>query len=68
MNHHGAIVLLGDEGFVFAAEIVAPLGVAALLLQGDDGFVVGDAREGRLGSFELRLRSRPRFQGRGSDG
>ena len=47
MDHHRLVELLGNERFLVAAEIVAPLRRVAGLLQNFDGFVVGDARKRR---------------------
>ena len=62
MNHHRAVELVGEDGLLVAAEIVAPFRRIAVLLQNVDGFVVGDAREWRLDGFELGDVALERFE------
>ena len=53
IDHDGAVELLGEDGFVAAAEVAAPLDFAAVLLEDFHGVVVADARERGLHCFEL---------------
>jgi len=53
VDHDGAVVRTGDDGFLVAAEVIAELGGVAVFLENADGFFVGDAREGRLDVLEL---------------
>ena len=48
------VVLLGQQGLVVAAEVVAPLDVGAELVELGDGVGVGDPRERRLHPLERR--------------
>ena len=54
VDHDRAVVLVGDDGLLVAAEVVAELGGIAGFLQNGNSIFVGDAREGRLDVFELR--------------
>ena len=49
----GRVELFGEQRFVGAAEIAAPLDLAALGLQNLHRIVVAHARKGRLNRFQL---------------
>ena len=48
VNHDGTVELVGDDGFLVAADVVAKFGGVAVLVEDRDGFFVTDARERRL--------------------
>ncbi len=53
VDEHGPVEILGDDGLVGAAEIAAPLNLAALLLEHFHGVVVAQARERQLDLLEV---------------